>query len=152
MCCPYKKKTDLTSSITTTTSSILINPPAKKHIVLLFDDINNLDALVADYINEGLKRGQFCVYASVYLRDGRHHMEKLSILIDDYKENVRKENLLVVDLAPLYISALIGDVGPFEEAKKLFVEKAKGRADKHVRFVGDATGFLFRNCILTNAQ
>jgi hypothetical protein len=34
---------------------------------------------------------------------------------------------------------------PFEDAKKLFAERAKGRADKHVRFVGDGTGFLFRN-------
>ena len=99
---------------------------------------------VADYLNEGLRRGQLCVYATVRYRDDGH-IEEFGSHITNFKENVENGNLLVVDLAPLYISALLGDLMPFEDARKLFVERAKDRADKHVRFVGDGTGFLFKN-------
>jgi hypothetical protein len=58
---------------------------------------------------------------------------------------VEKGNLLVVDLAPFYISALMHDIKPFEKAKKLFAENAENRKDRHVRFVDDGTGFLFKN-------
>jgi hypothetical protein len=124
--------------------NILLNPPESKHIALLYEDKEDLNSAVSKYLNEGLRRQQFCVYATVHFRD-KGHIEKFSSLIDNYKENLEKGNLLVVDLAPFYISALLGDMTPFEEAKKLFAEKVKDRKDKHVRFVGDGTGFLFRN-------
>ena len=73
------------------------------------------------------------------------HLERFSKLITNYKENVNDGSLLIVELASFYISALLGDMQPFEEAKKMFVEKAKGRKNKHVRFYGDGTGFLFKN-------
>ena len=122
----------------------MISPPTNNHIVLLYSDRNDLPTVVADYINAGLDRGQFCVYATVHFRD-EDHIEKVSSLIKNYRENVEKGNLLVVDLAPYYISAMMGDMKPFDGAKKLFAEKVKERADKHVRFVGDGTGFLFKN-------
>ena len=103
-----------------------------------------LNHAIAIYINEGLRRGQFCVYATVYYRD-EDHIENFSTLIDNYKENVEKGNLLIVDLAPFYIASLVGDMKPFEDAKKLFAENVKERAEKHIRFVGDGTGFLFKN-------
>ena len=96
----------------TATSSLLINPPNEKHIVLVYDDPDVLDASIADYINEGLKRGQFCVYATIHVRDDGY-ADKFHSLITDYDENVKKGNLLIADLAPLYISALIGDMKPF---------------------------------------
>jgi DcmR-like sensory protein len=111
---------------------------------LLYENREELDKAMANYINEGLGIGQLCVYATIQYRD-KGHLEKFSKLIADYKENVDKGNLLVIDLAPLYISALLGDLRPFEEAKKLFIEKAKDRLNKHVRFYGDGTGFLFKN-------
>jgi hypothetical protein len=124
--------------------SLLQSPPANGHIALLYDNKEDLDLAISRYLNEGLRRQQFCVYATVHFRD-KGHIEKFSTLIDNYKENVEKGNLLVVDLATFYISALLGDMKPFEEAKKLFAENVKDREDKHVRFVGDGTGFLFRN-------
>lgn len=132
------------SMTATATASLLINPPANKHIMLLYDDAGGLDAAVADYINVGLERGQLCVYATVHYRD-EGYLEKFSSLITNYKENVDSGNLMVIDLASFYISALTGDMKPFEDAKKLFAEKARERNDKHVRFVGDGTGFLFKN-------
>jgi len=126
------------------TPSLLINPPPRSHIALFYDNRENLYRTVADYINTRLYKGQFCVYATVNYRD-EHHIEKFSSLITDFEENVEVGNLLVVDLASYYISAMIGDMKPFEEAKKLFEEKGRQRADKHVRFVGDGTGLLFKN-------
>jgi len=63
----------------------------------------------------------------------------------NYKENIHNGNMLVIDLAPLYISAMVGDIKPFDDARRLFMEKSRDRADRHVRFLGDGTGFLFMN-------
>ena len=128
----------------TATPSLLINPPKNSHIALFYDNRNDLDRTLADYINIGLDRGQLCVYATVRHRD-EHHIERISRLITDYAKNVEKGNLLIVDLASYYLSALLGDMKPFEDAKKRFASKASERADNHVRFVGDGTGFLFKN-------
>jgi hypothetical protein len=123
---------------------LLLNPPRNEHIALVYEDKADLNSAISKYINEGLRRGQFCVYATVHFRD-EGYIDNFSLSIDNYKENVEEGNLLIVDLAPFYISALLGDMAPFEEAKKMFAERVKGREDKHVRFVGDGTGFLFRN-------
>jgi len=125
-------------------STFLLDPPSEKHIALLYESNEQLGSTIALYINEGLRRGQFCVYATVHYRDDGH-LEEFANHIVNYKENVEKGNLMVVDLAPFYIAALMGDMKPFEEARKLFAEKAKNMPDKHVRFVGDGTGFLFKH-------
>lgn len=127
-----------------TDAHLLANPKNHQHIALVYDGVDELNARIAEYLNEGLRRGQLCVYATIHFRD-QGHIDKFAALIADYKENSDKGNLLVVDLAPFYISALLGDMKPFEDAKKIFAEKAKDKEDKHVRFAGDATGFLFKN-------
>ena len=113
-------------------------------MALLYENKDDLDSAVSKYTNEWLRRQQLCVYATVHFRD-KGYIDNFSLSIDNYKENVEKGNLLIVDLASFYISALLHDMKPFEEAKKLFAEKVKDREDKHIRFVGDGTGFLFRN-------
>jgi len=125
-------------------SSSLTAPKQNGHIALLYDKQEQLNAHVAEYINEGLKRGQLCVYASVHFRD-EDYVQQLASLIPDYEGHIKRGNLLIIDLAPYYICSLLGDIKPFEEAKKLFTDLVKDRADKHVRFVGDGTGFLFKN-------
>jgi hypothetical protein len=125
-------------------SGLLLNPSPEKHIALLYRDNEELNPAIATYINEGLKRGQFCVYATVHYRD-EGYLEAFANLVPNYKENIANENLMVIDLAPLYISALLGNMKPFDEARKMFLEKAKGRQDEHIRFVGDGTGFLFKH-------
>ncbi len=122
----------------------MLNPSNHEHAALLYANKEELDMAISQYLNEGLSRGQLCVYATIRYRD-EGHLENFSSMIKNYKENVDNKNLLVVDLAPLYISALIGDMKPFKDAGALFSEMAKGRPDEHVRFVGDGTGFLFKN-------
>lgn len=121
-----------------------MNPSNKEHAALLYDREEDLNTAVSKYINEGLNRGQLCVYATVRYRD-QGHLEQFSSMITNYKSNIENENLLIIDLAPLYISALVGDLKPFENAGVLFAEKAAHRTDRHVRFVGDGSGFLFSN-------
>lgn len=122
----------------------LESPEDYQHIVLLYDSEEKRDSAIAQYLNEGLKRNQLCVYASIRVSD-EGHLKKMSSKIQDYEENVRKQNLLVVDLAPSYIAAMSHDLVPFEKAKNDFSSRARERADKHIRFVGDAVGLLFEN-------
>lgn len=72
-------------------------------------------------------------------------VRKISTKILDYEENVRKGNLLILDLEPYYGLALKNDFKPFEDLKKSIIEKVKERSDKHVRFYGDLGSFLFKN-------
>lgn len=117
------------------------NPPS--HILLIYDDDNKLDVVSSIFINEGLKRNQLCIYAMRGLNEEK--MKKLSTMILDYKENVRKGNLLILDLTPYLDPVLNHDLKPFEDLKKSILEKVKERSDKHVRFCGDLVSFLFKN-------
>ena len=121
----------------------LTNPHSKEHILLLYDDDYKRNEVVATYINEGLKRNQLCVICSVYSH-GKPNID-LSSKITDYAENIKKENLLNIDLRPFYNSALNGDLTPFEDIKKQLVNKVKDREDKHIRLVGDLVGLLFNS-------
>lgn len=118
--------------------------PSHEHIALLYENKVDLDSAVSRFLNEGLRRQQLCVYAPVHFRD-KDYIDNFSLSKDNYNEKVEKGNLLIIDLASFYVSALLHDMKPFEEARKLFAEKVKARRDKHVRFVGDGTGFCFRN-------
>jgi len=125
-------------------SNLLLNPPNREHIALLYENKQELHTAISQYINEGLARGQFCVFATVHYRD-EGYIQDLSSSIVNFKDNLENGSLLMIDLAPLYIAALLNDIEPFEKARKLLMEKAKDRKDRHVRFVGDGTGFLFKN-------
>lgn len=99
---------------------------------------------IASYINEGLKRNQLCVYASVHNRD-ESHIEKIAPKIVDYEKNVQDGNLLVADLAPVYVAAVCDDLSPYRELAAQLAEMIKGRSDKHVRLVADCATFMFKN-------
>jgi hypothetical protein len=125
--------------------NVLENPMPHQHIALVYETSDQRDAASVRYINEGLKRGQLCVYASIHLRDSGH-AARISKMIVDYDKNVREGNLVVVDLSSYYISALSDELQPFEEIRKDLAHRVDGRAgDKHVRLVGDVVDLLFRN-------
>jgi len=119
----------------------LTNPHSKEHILLLYDDDYKRNEAVSMYINEGLKRNQLCVNASINI-DGKTNAD-LSSKITDYAENIKKENLLSVDLKPFYNSVLNNDLTPFEDFKKQLANKVKDRKDRHIRLVGDLASLLF---------
>jgi hypothetical protein len=124
--------------------NVLEDPLVNQHIALMYDNEQQRDAATTKYINEGLKRKQLCVYASVRIRD-KAHLDHISSLIDKYEENVAQGNLIVMDVAPYYIAAMTDDFAPFEIIKDELMSKVANRADKHIRVVGDCADFLFRN-------
>ncbi len=70
----------------------LVNPSPNSHIILLFEDQTDLDSAIAEYINIGLKKGQLCVHASVYLNNAGY-LQNFSSKIMDYEENLEKWQL-----------------------------------------------------------
>ena len=115
----------------------------RHHIALIYQSKDELDRALADYLNKGLERGHYCIFATIHFRD-RGYVQALSTRINNYQENIDSGNLLVIDLAPYYLAALTHDLRPFHETKEFF-EKTKGHSNRNVQFVSDATGFLFRN-------
>ena len=135
--------------------NILISPPYNGHIILLYENESDLDNAMATYINEGLKRDQLSVHASVNLNN-RDYIENFSSHITNYHENIEKGNLVLIDLALYYVHAMVGNLGPFNKLKEDIVniaDKDSNRKDKHIRLTTDCATLLFKNqhfneCIL----
>jgi hypothetical protein len=124
----------------------------RKHMALFYDNEQQRDSEIIRFINEGLKEGQLCIYGTIYVRD-EEYFRRLSSRIVDFEENVKKGNLLVVDFTPFYVAAMTDDLTPYKEVQKQLQSAFKDKQDLKVRFLGDATGFLFKNkhfdeCIL----
>lgn len=124
---------------------MLLDPPGGSHIALVYSRPEERDALVADYINEGLRKGELCVYASVLVRDAQYVENAIAPRIEDYDKKVKDGSLLVVDLAPSYLYAMMGDVKPLDDMKRLFAQRIQLSKSKFFRFAGDAAGALFEN-------
>src|SRR5436309_2144646 len=82
---------------------------SSQHAMLLYDNNSNRDIASINYINQGLEQKLLCIYASVNTYN-TSHLTKISSQIKDYEENVRKRNLLIVNLKPFYDSALAIDL------------------------------------------
>jgi hypothetical protein len=126
---------------------LVLNPPPSSgntHIALIYDKPEEKDAFIAQFINEGLGKGQICVYGTVRYRI-QGHLEALSSKIIDYDRHIKAGNLIIIDFAPFYLSAIMGDLQPFVDAKKLFEEKLQGRKNNQIRVIGDAVELMFDN-------
>jgi CheY-like chemotaxis protein len=123
-----------------------------KHAVLLYKSILERDKAALDYINKGLNENQLCIYASVEAYD-QLHLSNISSKIVDFKENIYKRNLLIVNLKPFYDSALKGDLTPFENLKKQIQEELELRNNnKSVTIVADCADNLFQNQYFDQSQ
>ena len=129
----------------------LTNIPSNKHIMLLYsNDYERNNAAVND-INHGLKSGYHCIYASInaYDSESSSNISNLSYKIDNYKENIERDELRIVDFKPYYESALNVDFRPFKKLKKELEEtlnhrKSEGKKDAILVFA-DAACFLSYN-------
>jgi hypothetical protein len=125
----------------------LLNPLTNSNIILVYENNLDLDNAIATYLNEGLKRGQFCVHASVSLAN-QGYIENFSSRIFNYSENIERGNLKLVDLATFYVNAMVGNLKSFDNLKKEIirnVEQDKNRIDKHIRVTEDCATLLFKN-------
>jgi DcmR-like sensory protein len=115
-----------------------------KHIALLYDSEQHRDDEIIKFINQGLARGQLCIYGTIHVRN-KEYFKTLFSRIKDYEENTRNGNLMVVDFVPFYLAAVKGDLTPYKEVQKSLEEMLEYKKDMKVRYVGDATGYLFKN-------
>lgn len=113
-------------------------------MALLYDSEQVRDSEIIRFINEGLKANQVCIYGTIHVRD-KEYFQSLSSQILDYEENVKKGRLLVVDFAPFYVAAMTSDLAPYEQVQRQLEAMFKDNKEMKVRYVGDATGFLFKN-------
>lgn len=125
--------------------SIIKDPPTNEHIALLYESENERDMLISDYLNEGLKRGQLCAYATVMNLDDRVAMNRLRSRVIDFDNAVKKGDLMLINLASHYVAALSRDLEPFAEMEDDLIQHAKMRRDRHVRVVADCAGLLYQN-------
>ncbi len=129
-----------------------------EHIMLLYEDRNKRNNFIIDIINEGLKNGCLCIYASVGIDNSKSIslIDRLSSRIINYEENIQNENLKFLNSKPYYESALKGDLTVFERLKSeleyiLYKRLSEGKKDK-ILIVGDVACTLyetrnFKECI-----
>ncbi len=125
--------------------------PSNEHIMLLYSSDDERNNAAVNYINNGLKSGYHCIYASINAYDSKSssNISNLSSNIDNYKENIERDELRIVDFKPFYESALNVDFRPFKKLKKELEEtlnhrKSEGKKDAILVFA-DAACFLSHN-------
>ena len=129
----------------------LTNISSNEHIMLLYSSDDERNNAAINYINNGLKSGYQCIYASINAYDSKSssNISNLSSNIDNYKENIERDELRIVDFKPYYESALNVDFRPFKKLKKeledtLNHRKSEGKKDAILVFA-DAACFLSQN-------
>ena len=125
--------------------------PSNEHIMLLYSSDDERNNAAVNYINNGLKSGYHCIYASINAYDSKSssNISNLSSNIDNYKENIERDELRIIDFKPYYKSALNVDFRPFKKLKKELEEtlnhrKSEGKKDAILVFA-DAACFLSQN-------
>ncbi|HSF51328.1 MAG TPA: response regulator [Nitrososphaeraceae archaeon] len=132
-------------------ASHLTNIPSNEHIMLLYSSDDERNNAAVNYINNGLKSGHQCIYASInaYDSESSSNISNLSSKIDNYKENIENGELQIVNFKPYYESALHGDLSPFkmlktELEKTLCQRQSEGKKSAILAFA-DAACFLAHN-------
>ena len=131
---------------------------SNEHILLLYGDSNKRNNFIINIINEGLKNGCLCIYASLDLDNSKSisRIDSLSSRIINYEENIQNENLKFINSKLYYESALKGDLTVFEKWKSeleyiLYRRLSEGKKDK-ILIIGDVACTLyetrnFKECI-----
>lgn len=115
-----------------------------KHMAFFYDNGQQCDDEIIRFINQGLEGGQLCIYGTVHFRN-KEYFRTLSSKIKNYEQNVKDGHLVVVDFVPFYDAALKGDLTPYKEVQSKLCELFVRNDDLKVRYVGDATGLLFKD-------
>ena len=99
---------------------------------------------ILQYIDEGLRQNQICVYLSMNNLEKDYPKTILS-QIPNLKKNEEKNFMIIKNSDDYYISAVCDNLKPFEDLKRQIFEKAILNNKKAVRIVFDIPDFLFRN-------
>jgi CheY-like chemotaxis protein len=121
---------------------------SNEHVMILYNNDDDRNNAAVNLINEGLKNEFHCIYASVFAYDSesKSNVSNLSSKIINYKENIEKDELRIVDFKPYYESARNVDFGPFKKLKAgveqtMNQRKSEGKKDAILIFA-DAACFL----------
>ena len=130
-------------------NNILKNPtPNFQHILLLYEDENDLETSLQTYLNEGLDRDELCIHATVNLMN-ENYIKNFASQIEDYQKKRKESNLLMLNLQPYYKKALTENLEPFDKLAKLVsVKSRKNSRDgsyKQARMTMDCASMLFKN-------
>ena len=119
------------------------NHLSNEHIMLLYEDRRKCNNFIINIINEGLRNGCLCIYASLDIDNSKSisPIDSLSSRIINYKANIQNENLKFINSKPYFESALNGDFTVFEKWKSeleylLYRRLSEGKKDK-ILIVGD---------------
>ena len=119
-----------------------------QHILLLYRNENDLMTSVKTYMNEGLKREELCIHATVNLMN-ENYINTFTSQIENYQKNRKEGNLIMCNLQPYYKKAVAGNLKPFDKFAKLVADKSKsdciGKLDKESRITNDCGSLLFKN-------
>jgi hypothetical protein len=87
--------------------------------MLLYSNYDERNNAAVNYINNGLKSGYQCIYASINAYDSKSssNISNLSSKIYNYKENIESGELKIVNFKPYYESALHGNLSTFNKLK-----------------------------------
>jgi CheY-like chemotaxis protein len=132
-------------------TNTLTKVPSIEHVMVIYSSDDERNNAAVNYINDGLKNGFQCIYASVGVYDSKSSssISSLSSNIDNYKENIERDELRIIDIKPYYKSALKVDICPFKKLKKeleqtLNYRKFEGKKDAILVFA-DVAYFLSHN-------
>lgn len=117
--------------------------------MLLCDNQDECNSAAIDSLNEGLRAGQLCIYASVF-NGNKSHLSRISSKITNYQVNIEKGNLVVIDFLHFYESARASNLAPFKQLKVrieqlLRKRLSEGKGDTVLIFA-EAAGFLSEHC------
>jgi CheY-like chemotaxis protein len=117
--------------------------------MLLCDNQDECNSAAIDSLNEGLRAGQLCIYASVF-NGNKSHLSRISSNITNYQVNIEKGNLVVIDFLHFYESARASNLAPFKQLKVRIEELlrkrlSEGKGDTVLIFA-EAAGFLSEHC------
>lgn len=116
--------------------------------LLLHTDKNDLNTYINRFLNEGLKRDQFCVHATVSLLD-MNYIKNLVVRIENYQKYREKGNFMLLNLRPYYEKVVIGNTKYLDKLAYLILDKiSKSRKDESntkVRMTLDCGSLLVKN-------
>jgi hypothetical protein len=130
-------------------SKILVNlTPNGLHILLLYEDENDLMTSIKTYLNEGIRREELCIHATVNIMN-ENYIHDFTSQIEDDQKNKKDGNLLMLNLKSYYKKATEGNLKPFDKLAQIVMNYPKRygthQLDKEARIIHDCGSQLFKN-------
>lgn len=122
---------------------VLRRQKPSSHLLLLYENERKRDDMVTEFIQDGLRRGHLCVYASVNLNT--EFVLTLRSRILNFDDHISDGNLILTDLRSFQDPLLKNDLSLFEEFQAYLINKVKFNKEKFIRITGDLMDYLMEH-------